>query len=211
MVPLPVAVPYDGNAGNACKLAVASRSGSDDTMEQGRGRNLSARRSRLPSKGTADCWALALASTIRKLRTDGFISRRSLAKELNRRGIPSARGGRWHYTTVVRMLTRLGMLTPIKGRANIALAHHLAADARARPFASTIRELQASGFVSTGSIARELNKRKIPSPGGGKWRSDIVIRLLNRLERLRLLSGRMKNGVRRKKRQIQQTRSNTKR
>ena len=44
--------------------------------------------------------------------------------------------------------------------------------------------------MSTGAIARELNKRKIPSPGGGKWRSDIVIRLLKRLEALRLLSGR---------------------
>lgn len=143
----------------------------------------------IPSKKTTDCWPLALAPIVRKLRADGFISRRNLADELNRRGIPSARGGKWHYTSVVRMLTRLDLVTPVKGRTNIELAHQQAADARARPFAPTIRSLQRAGFASPGLIARELNKRKIPSPGGGKWRSDIVIRLLKRLEALRLLSG----------------------
>lgn len=158
-------------------------------MKQGRRRSLSTPRSR-PARETADSWALALASTIRKLRAGRFISRRKLADELNRRGIPSARGGKWHYTTVVRTLTRLNLVTPVKGRANIALAHRQAADARARRFASTIRALKRAGFVSSGSIARELNKRKIPSPGGGRWRSDIVIRLLKRLEALRLLARR---------------------
>jgi|HubBroStandDraft_5_1064220.scaffolds.fasta_scaffold99843_2 hypothetical protein len=165
-------------------------------MGHGHRRNLTNRRSELESE---DSWAFAFASIIRKLRADGFISRRNLVDELNRRGIPSARGGKWYYTTVVRMLTRLDLVTPVKGRANIALAHQQAADARARPFASTIRELQRAGFVTTGSIAHELNKRKIPSPGGGRWRSDIVIRLLKRLETLRLLSGRSTTSVARSK------------
>jgi len=161
-------------------------------MGHGHRRNLWKRRSKLAGK---DSWALAFASTILTLRVEGFISRRSLVDELNRRKIPSARGGKWYYTTLVRMLTRLDLVAPVRGRANIALAHQQAADARARPFASTIRELQRAGFVTTGSIAHELNKRKIPSPGCGRWRSDIVIRLLKRLRTLRLLSGRPATNV----------------
>jgi hypothetical protein len=69
----------------------------------------------LAGKRAADSRAHALASTIRKLLAAGFVSRRALAYELNRRGIPTARGGRWHYTTVVRMLTRQGLLTSGKG------------------------------------------------------------------------------------------------
>jgi hypothetical protein len=62
----------------------------------------------LANKRAADSRARALASTISELRAAGFISRCGLADELNRRGIPTARGGRRHYTTVVRMLSRLG-------------------------------------------------------------------------------------------------------
>jgi hypothetical protein len=65
----------------------------------------------LANKQAADSRARALVSTIRELRAAGFVSRRALAEELNRSAIPTARGGRWHYTTVVRMLTRLGLKT----------------------------------------------------------------------------------------------------
>jgi hypothetical protein len=70
----------------------------------------------LANKRAADSRAHALASTIRKLMAAGTLSRRALADELNRRRIPTARGGSWHYTTVVRMLTRLGLIT--KGKTN---------------------------------------------------------------------------------------------
>jgi hypothetical protein len=73
----------------------------------------------LANKQAADSRADALASTFRELMAAGFLSRRSLAGELNRRGIPTAQGGRWHYNTVVRMLTRLGLqdgeATPLYG------------------------------------------------------------------------------------------------
>ena len=98
----------------------------------------------------------------------GFVSRHALADELNRRGIPTARGGSWHYTTVVRMLTRLGLLTSGKGgRINNGRASKQAADARAKALASTIRALQAKGLVSFSAIARELNEREIPTALGG--------------------------------------------
>ena len=129
----------------------------------------------LANKRGADSRAHALASTLRELKAAGFQSRHALADELNRRGIPTARGGRWHYTTVVRMLTRLGLLTSSMGAA---------ADARATALAATIRGFRKAGIVSTSAIARELNLRGIPTAWGGKWHPFAVTRLLERLESL---------------------------
>jgi Recombinase len=141
-------------------------------------------------KRAADARANALAPTLRKLRAAGFVSRQALADELNRRRIPTARGRRWQYTTVLRMLTRLGLLTSGKGgRINNGQESKRAADARAKALASTIRKLQARGLVSSNAIARELNKRKVPTARGGrarggKWYPTGVKRLLQRLQRL---------------------------
>ena len=136
------------------------------------------------AKRAADSRARALVSTVRELKAKGFVSHRALADELNRRGMLSARGGRWHLTTVVRMLTRLGLITLGKGRTNNRLAHKRAADARAKALASTIRELRKAGFVSFTAIARELNEREIQTARGSKWHRSGVSRLLRRLERL---------------------------
>jgi hypothetical protein len=157
-------------------------------MKQGRGRTSSHRRAipgPLAAKRAADSRALALASTIRKLLAAGFVSRRALAEELNGRGIPTARAGTWRYTTVVRILTRLGLTTYGKGaRINNGLASKLAADARAKALASTIRALKGKHLVSFSAIAHELNAREIPTAFGGKWHPTSVSRLLHRLKRL---------------------------
>jgi hypothetical protein len=115
------------------------------------------------NKRAADSRALALASTIRKLMAAGFVTRRALADELNRSGIPTVLGGSWHRTTVVRMLTRLGSITSGKSRINTGLATKQAADVRAEAFGPTIRELRKAGFVSSRAIACELNGREIPA------------------------------------------------
>jgi recombinase len=109
----------------------------------------------LASKRAADRRAPALVPIIRKLMAPGFVSYRALADELNRKGIPAARGGRWHYTTLVRMLKRLGLNT--SGSNGLAIKR--AADARAKALASTIRELRMAGFVSIRAITRELRAR----------------------------------------------------
>jgi hypothetical protein len=154
-------------------------------MEQVRGKTSSrwrGIRGAVAGKRAAEARARALASTLRELRAAGFISRRALVDELNRRGIPTARGGSWHYTTIVRMLTRLGLLTSGKGgRINNGLASKQGADARAKALASTIRALQAKGLVSFSAIARELNEQEIPTALGGKWHPASVSRLLHRL------------------------------
>jgi hypothetical protein len=170
------------------RIAGHMSSGHDGSMEPVRGETSSRRRGihgALAVKRAADARARALASTLRELRAAGFISRRALADELNRRGIPTARGGRWHYTTVVRMLQRLGLLTwGIGARINNGLAAKQAADVRAEALGPTIRKLQKAGFVSINAMARELNEQEIPTTRVGKWHPSSVSRLLQRLKRL---------------------------
>jgi hypothetical protein len=66
--------------------------------------------SELTSKRVADLRAEALRPTIRKLRKAGFVSITAIARELNERGVPTARGGKWRLTTVTRLLERLERL-----------------------------------------------------------------------------------------------------
>jgi hypothetical protein len=166
-------------------------------MERERGETSSHRRGvhgALANKRAADARALALVSTIRELRAAGIISRPTLAHELNRRGILTAHGGKWHSTTVARMLTRLGLKTHGNPMINNGQAGKRAADARAKALAPTIRALQGKGLVSLKSIARELNERGIPAGRGGKWHLPSVTRLLERLERLESSSGTASDG-----------------
>jgi hypothetical protein len=135
-------------------------------------------------KRAAESRARALRPTVRKLKAKGFVSHRALADELNRKGIPTPHRGRWHPTTVVRLLTRLGLVTLGNGRIHNTLAHKRAADARATALAATIRKLRKAGFVSLGDIARELDKRRVPTARGGKWHRASARNLLLRLEKL---------------------------
>src|ERR1700730_12809241 len=158
-------------------------------MEQVSGGTSSGRRGgqgALAGKRAADSRALALLPAIRELMASGFVSRRALAGELNRRGIPTARGGHWHCTTVARMLTRLGLKTHGNPMINNGQALAQAADARAKALAPTIRALQGKGLVSLKSIARELNELGSPTARGAKWHLPAVTRLLERLESLEL-------------------------
>jgi hypothetical protein len=135
-------------------------------------------------KRAADSRARALLPTASKLKARGFVSHRALAEELNRKGIPAPRGGRWYQFTVIRALTRLGLITVGEGRTNKRLAVKQSADARARALASTIRKLRKAGFVAISAITRELNERQVPPAWGSKWHRSTVRRLLQRLEGL---------------------------
>jgi hypothetical protein len=64
----------------------------------------------LENKRAADVRAESLGPTIRKLRKAGFVSIKAIAGELNERGIPTPRGGKWHLTMVTRLLQRLERL-----------------------------------------------------------------------------------------------------
>ena len=123
------------------------------------------------------------ALAVRELRAAGFASRYAIADELNRRKVPTQRGGRWHYTSVVRMLTRLGMDKPAYG-AGAGAANRQAALIRAQRLVPIIRQLQSRGSVGLRAIARELNARGIPAARGGTWHPTSVDRLLSRLAQL---------------------------
>ena len=140
----------------------------------------------LAGRRTADSRARALASILRELLAAGFVSQAALAKELNRREVPTRNGGKWHRTTVARVLARLGVVT--NGRINNGLWHTQAADTRARALAPTIRKLRRAGIVSGKSIARELNEREIPTARDHNWHKSTVRRLLQRRDRLDRIS-----------------------
>jgi DNA invertase Pin-like site-specific DNA recombinase len=59
------------------------------------------------NKKAADEAAEALRGTVEELRSDGFTTVRALADEMNKRGITTASGSRWHATSVQRLVTRL--------------------------------------------------------------------------------------------------------
>jgi len=54
----------------------------------------------------ADRFARDCHEIILGLRSAGCTTLRELADELNSRGIPTARGGRWHAATVARVMER---------------------------------------------------------------------------------------------------------
>jgi DNA invertase Pin-like site-specific DNA recombinase len=58
-------------------------------------------------KAAANAQAQALAPIIKALRVEGVTSVRAIAAELNKRKVPTARGGEWHPTSVARLLARL--------------------------------------------------------------------------------------------------------
>jgi beta-phosphoglucomutase-like phosphatase (HAD superfamily) len=64
----------------------------------------------LALKRPADVRAEALGLTIHKLQKAGFVSIKAIVRELNEREIPTATGGKWHRTSVRRLLQRLERL-----------------------------------------------------------------------------------------------------
>ena len=136
----------------------------------------------MPMLGIAQLRAFELASTIHEIRMAGFVTWRAMTQELNRRGIPTATGGRWHCTSLGRVLARLGMTTSDTRGGNGAWASKRSADARAKALAPTLLKLQVAGF-SHRAIAHELNRRQVPTARGGNWHRTSVIRLLARLHR----------------------------
>jgi hypothetical protein len=67
-----------------------------------------------------------------------------------------------------------------------ALAHKLAANLRARALSAVIQELRTAGFVSYNAVARELNRRQVPTLRHGKqWYPTTVGRVLVRLSKIK--------------------------
>jgi hypothetical protein len=59
-----------------------------------------------PSRANAAHRALDLAGTVAAIRANGATSLQAVSDELNRQGMTTARGGRWHAATVQRLEMR---------------------------------------------------------------------------------------------------------
>jgi DNA invertase Pin-like site-specific DNA recombinase len=59
-------------------------------------------------KAKADARAADLADTVKELQASGSASLRAIADGLDARGIPTAKGGKWAPTQVMRLLERIG-------------------------------------------------------------------------------------------------------
>jgi len=55
----------------------------------------------------ANTFAISMAPAICDLRAEGYTTVRALTGELNRRSVPTAKGGRWDVRTVHRLLKRI--------------------------------------------------------------------------------------------------------
>jgi DNA invertase Pin-like site-specific DNA recombinase len=55
----------------------------------------------------AGAHAVGLDDVVRGLRSEGFVTVRQIVEQLNSRGVPTPKGGRWHIVTVHRLLKRL--------------------------------------------------------------------------------------------------------
>ena len=56
---------------------------------------------------SADEFAGALAPIIAQIKAEGYTTLDSILDQLNRRDVPTARGGRWHRTTVFNLVKRI--------------------------------------------------------------------------------------------------------
>jgi hypothetical protein len=73
-----------------------------------------------------------------------------------------------------------------RGGGRNALAHKHAANMRARALSAVIQDIRAAGFISYNAVARELNRRGVPTLRHGKqWYPTTVSRLLVRLAKVR--------------------------
>lgn len=77
-------------------------------MKLGNPRNISeaAEKGREAQRATADQFAANLLPVIESIKAAGATTFDAIAKALNARGIRTARGGRWHSTTVRNLHSR---------------------------------------------------------------------------------------------------------
>jgi hypothetical protein len=167
---------------------------STSTKKRGRSRGRMTRRERLlaarlatlaaagaANKRIASERAAGLAPIIAEIRAAGAVTLRDIAAELNKRGIPTARGtGSWSRSQVNRVMSRPELR---KFRLGSAALNVQIASERAAGLAPVIAEIRAAGAASLRAIVAELTKRGIPTARGiGTWSASQVARIMLRDE-----------------------------
>jgi DNA invertase Pin-like site-specific DNA recombinase len=88
------------------RAALAAKKASGATLGNPHNLSLAGSTGRATLRQAADRFAEDLAPIIETIRAEGAITLRSMAFELNRRGFKSARGGKWHPSSVANLLSR---------------------------------------------------------------------------------------------------------
>ena len=91
--------------------AISTRTKAALAAAKARGVKLGNRSLPAINKAAADARAATLARLIAELQGRG-VSLRKIVAELNARGVPTASGGRWHLTSVKRLVDRLATAAP---------------------------------------------------------------------------------------------------
>ena len=91
--------------------AISTRTKAALAAAKARGVKLGNRSLPAINKAAADARAATLARLIAELTGQG-VSLRKIVAELNARGVPTASGGRWHLTSVKRLVDRLATAAP---------------------------------------------------------------------------------------------------
>lgn len=106
--------------------------------------------------------ARSVLPIIIKLRSAGTLSLAKIANELQRSGVPTARGGHWHPMTVGRLLARRTLAGCPPTVAEVRAVH-------ARSVRSLAQRLVANGFNNTAKLSLELNRMNKLTVTGQRW------------------------------------------
>jgi DNA invertase Pin-like site-specific DNA recombinase len=121
--------------------------------------------------------ALELGQVVWKLKKTG-ISITEIAVQMTRNGIAAPQGKRtWTVKTVGKILRSTAAEFGPVGGEKILSSRRVRADRRAKELAPVFWELKAAGRTNL-EIAGELDRRRIPTPKGGRWQSSAVQRIL---------------------------------
>jgi DNA invertase Pin-like site-specific DNA recombinase len=126
----------------------------------------------------ADRRAKELAPVVWELKAAGRTNP-EIAAELDRRGVPTPKGGRWQPSAVQRILSLSANEFASLAEAATACPHHhsIRARERAKEIAPIAWKLRSSGRTLA-SVADEMNRQNLTTPRNGKWCIARVWRLL---------------------------------
>jgi DNA invertase Pin-like site-specific DNA recombinase len=92
--------------GERTKAALAAKRAAGKTLGNPRNLDHAGSLGRAALARSADEFASSLTPVVQAIRATGALTLASMAIELNRRGIRSARGGKWHRSSVANLLHR---------------------------------------------------------------------------------------------------------
>jgi protein-disulfide isomerase-like protein with CxxC motif len=123
----------------------------------------------LAVRSAATNHACSVLPIIIKLRSAGTLSLAKIANELQRRGVPTARGGHWHPMTVGRLLARRNLAGCPMTLPEMRAFHRNHIIRHARSMKWLTQRLIHKGFNNTVTLSQELNQINKLTVTGRQW------------------------------------------